>query len=80
MGGISITQLLIIGAIVILLFGTKKLSSLGADLGTSIKGFKKAMGEEENKTIPVDEINNITPPLNVHHYTDIADETLKKDK
>lgn len=45
MGGISIWQLLIIVVIVALLFGTKKLSSLGADLGTSIKGFKKAMSE-----------------------------------
>lgn len=28
-------------------FGTKKLSSLGSDLGASIKGFKKAMSDEE---------------------------------
>ncbi|MBN0788056.1 twin-arginine translocase TatA/TatE family subunit, partial [Pseudomonas aeruginosa] len=43
MGGISIWQLLIVVVIVVLLFGTKKLSSLGSDLGASIKGFKKAM-------------------------------------
>ncbi|WP_165463361.1 Sec-independent protein translocase subunit TatA [Atlantibacter sp.] len=49
MGGISIWQLLIIVVIVVLLFGTKKLSSLGSDLGASIKGFKKAMGDEEPK-------------------------------
>lgn len=49
MGGISIWQLLIVAVIVVLLFGTKKLSSLGADLGTSIKGFKKAMSDEGNK-------------------------------
>ena len=48
MGGISIWQLLIVAVIVVLLFGTKKLSSLGADLGTSIKGFKKAMSDEGN--------------------------------
>lgn len=47
MGGISIWQLLIIVAIVVLLFGTKKLSSLGSDLGASIKGFKKAMSEDD---------------------------------
>ncbi|MGC6389205.1 twin-arginine translocase subunit TatE [Ewingella sp. S1.OA.A_B6] len=47
MGGISITQLLIIAVIVVLLFGTKKLRSLGSDLGSSIKGFKKAMGDED---------------------------------
>ncbi|MBN6333902.1 hypothetical protein CWN70_16955, partial [Klebsiella pneumoniae] len=33
MGGISIWQLLIVVVIVVLLFGTKKLSSLGSDLG-----------------------------------------------
>lgn len=46
MGGISIWQLLIIVAIVVLLFGTKKLRTLGSDLGESVKGFKKAMKEE----------------------------------
>lgn len=48
MGGISIWQLAIIAVIVVLLFGTKKLGSLGADLGASIRGFKKAMGEEDS--------------------------------
>lgn len=47
MGGISIWQLLIIVAIVVLLFGTKKLRTLGSDLGASVKGFKKAMAEDE---------------------------------
>lgn len=46
--GISVTNLLIIGGIVILLFGTKKLRTLGSDLGESIKGFKKALNEEED--------------------------------
>ncbi|KFC84919.1 MULTISPECIES: Sec-independent protein translocase subunit TatA [Buttiauxella] len=49
MGGISIWQLLIIAVIVVLLFGTKKLGSIGSDLGASIKGFKKAMGDDEDK-------------------------------
>ncbi|HCR0932784.1 twin-arginine translocase TatA/TatE family subunit (plasmid) [Enterobacter hormaechei] len=48
MGGISIWQLAIIAVIVVLLFGTKKLGSLGSDLGASIRGFKKAMGEEDS--------------------------------
>lgn len=49
MGGISIWQLLIIAVIVVLLFGTNKLRTLGSDLGASVKGFKKAMGEESEK-------------------------------
>lgn len=47
MGGISIWQLLIILVIVVLLFGTKRLKGIGSDLGGAIKGFKKAVTEEE---------------------------------
>ena len=41
--GISIWQLLIILAVVILIFGTKKLKNMGGDLGSAIKGFKSAV-------------------------------------
>ncbi len=47
MGGISIWQLLIILVIVVLLFGTKRLKGIGTDLGGAIKGFKKAVNEED---------------------------------
>lgn len=49
--GISVTQLLIILAIVIVLFGTKRLRNLGGDLGGAIKGFRSAVkeGSEDNK-------------------------------
>lgn len=47
MGEISITKLLVIGALIVLLFGTKKLRTLGGDLGAAIKGFKKAMNDDE---------------------------------
>ena len=40
-------QLLIILVIVLAIFGTKKLSSLGADLGKSVKGFRSAMSEAD---------------------------------
>lgn len=45
--GPSIWQLLIIVLIVVLLFGTKRLSSLGSDLGNAIKGFKKSVSSDE---------------------------------
>jgi len=48
-GGISVWQLLIILVVVILIFGTKKLRTLGGDLGGAVKGFKKAMNEDEKK-------------------------------
>ncbi|WP_034946628.1 twin-arginine translocase subunit TatE [Erwinia oleae] len=47
MEGISIAKLLIVGALIVLLFGTNKLRSLGGDLGSAIKGFKKAMSEDD---------------------------------
>ena len=46
-GGISIWSLLLILAIVILLFGTKKLRNVGGDLGGAIRNFKKSVKDEE---------------------------------
>lgn len=47
MGGIGIWQLVIVAIIVIVLFGTKKLRNIGGDLGGAIKGFKKAIKDED---------------------------------
>ena len=46
-GGISIWQLLIILAIVVMLFGTRRLRNLGSDLGAAIKGFRSSMSNED---------------------------------
>lgn len=46
---ISITKLIIILVIIIALFGTKKLRSLGKDLGGAVKGFKDAMSDGEKE-------------------------------
>ncbi len=48
--GPSIWQLLIILAIVLLLFGAKRLKNIGSDLGGAIKGFRKSMQEGESET------------------------------
>ncbi len=47
--GISIWQLLIILAIVLVLFGAKRLRNVGSDLGGAIKGFKQAMREDDGQ-------------------------------
>ena len=47
LGGISVWQLLIVLVIVMLVFGTKRLGSLGGDLGGAIKGFKKAVSDQD---------------------------------
>ncbi len=44
-GGISAGQLILILLIVVLVFGTKKLQSLGEDLGKAFKGFRKGIRE-----------------------------------
>ncbi|TDO97973.1 Sec-independent protein translocase subunit TatA [Marinomonas balearica] len=49
LGGISIWQLLIVLAILILIFGTKKFKNLGSDLGGAVKGFKEAVNKEGEK-------------------------------
>ena len=47
LGGISMWQLLIVLLIVIVIFGTKRLRSIGGDLGGAVKGFRKAMTDAE---------------------------------
>ena len=49
MFGISPMQLVIILVIVVLLFGTKKLRGLGGDLGSAMKGFKKAISDDDKE-------------------------------
>jgi len=49
--GFSIPHLLVVLAIAILVFGTKRLRNLGADLGGAIKGFRNAMKEGEEEKV-----------------------------
>jgi len=59
-GGISIWSLLLVLAIVILLFGTKKLRNIGGDLGGAIKSFKKSVKDQEpsstDETVAEDQV------------------------
>ena len=48
MGALSIWHWLIVLAIVLVIFGTKRLRNLGADLGDSIKGFREATRDVDN--------------------------------
>jgi len=49
MGSFSIWHWLIVLAIVVVIFGTKKLRNIGSDLGGAVKGFKDGMRGEEEK-------------------------------
>lgn len=48
MGNIGIWQLVIVLVIVLLLFGGKKLRTLGSDLGSAVKGFKNSVTEDKH--------------------------------
>ena len=47
--GIGFKELLIILAIALLIFGAKRLKTIGSDLGGAVKGFRKAMDAEDEK-------------------------------
>jgi sec-independent protein translocase protein TatA len=47
--GLSTTHLIIFLVIIVVIFGTKKLRNIGADLGGAVKGFKDGMKQNEEK-------------------------------
>jgi sec-independent protein translocase protein TatA len=49
LSGINLTHLLVILGIVLVVFGTKRLKSLGSDLGGAIKGFRNAMDADDKR-------------------------------
>lgn len=62
-GGISLWQLLIVLLIVLLVFGTKRLKSVGGDLGSGLKSFRKAMDSDDEDSLTNDETKDQSPQL-----------------
>lgn len=74
MGSFSIWHWLVVLAIVVLVFGTKKLRNLGSDLGGAVRGFKEGMrGAEEENSQPS------SPPQQVTNHS-IKSEIAEKDQ
>lgn len=48
-GGFGLTELLVVLAIVLLIFGPRRLKNIGSDLGNAIRGFRRAVTDEEAK-------------------------------
>ncbi len=71
----SMWQILIILAIVLLVFGTKKLRNMGGDIGGAIKGFKNAMREGESETKDAD--GKITSTAQTSHEAGAKKEDSK---
>lgn len=83
MGGISIWQLLIVFAIIILLFGTKKLRNIGGDLGSAVKGFKKAVSEDKNskeEAEPETKAEKLTQDKADSSFDDVKEKSKDKDQ
>ena len=49
MGGLGIRELVIVLFVVLVVFGAKKLRTVGSDLGQAVRGFKKAVNEPEEE-------------------------------
>jgi sec-independent protein translocase protein TatA len=56
--GLSIPHLLLVLVIVTLVFGTKRLKNIGADLGDALKGFRNAVKDGEETTNSVAELTD----------------------
>ena len=69
MGGISIWNLLIIFAIVVLLFGTKKLRNIGGDLGSAVRGFKNAVSDGDKPDADFKESQGVSDKSGEQHTT-----------
>ncbi len=61
----GMTELIVVLVIVVLLFGTKKLKTLGGDLGSAIKGFRSALcGADDKSKLEADQepqLKDVTP-------------------
>ena len=63
--GIGIPELLIVLVIVVLIFGTSKLTGVGSALGSSIREFRKAVSDDEGEkteATPESESQEVTKP------------------
>ncbi|WIT12287.1 Sec-independent protein translocase subunit TatA [Paucibacter sediminis] len=58
MGSFSIWHWLIVLAVVVLIFGTKKLKNVGSDLGAAVKGFKDGMKDGSTSDAPPQQVTS----------------------
>ena len=73
-GGFGLPELLVILVIVLLIFGPKRLKTIGSDIGNAIKGFRKAVTDED-KAKTAEESKVIDAELNEAHKTESNQDT-----
>lgn len=77
MGGLSIWHWVIVLVVVMLIFGTKKISNMGSDLGKAVKGFKDGVKGDEEKAA---EANPAAPAQQVADKSTIDVEARDKTR
>jgi len=83
MGSMSGVHWLILLVVVILIFGTKKLSNMGSDIGKAVKGFKDGIKDNDDTTTTVVTPSTSVPPVppsQVGDKTTIDVETREKSR
>jgi sec-independent protein translocase protein TatA len=70
MGSMSIWHWVIVLVVVMLIFGTKKISNIGGDLGKAVKGFKDGVKGEEDKTNANANASTTQPPQQPQQVSD----------
>jgi sec-independent protein translocase protein TatA len=75
MGSLSIWHWLIVLLIVALVFGTKKLGNIGHDLGTAVRGFKKAMNDGDKDEQAAQKMLPPSPPGSASSDAEFHDST-----
>ncbi len=80
MGSFSIWHWLVVLIIVLLIFGTKKLRNLGADLGGAVKGFKDGIKDAAGEDKPAEPTAPAPPPPQVASGQTIEGEVREKTR
>lgn len=80
MGSMSIWHWVIVLVVVMLIFGTKKISNIGGDLGKAVRGFKDGVKGEEDKANPNATASTTQTPQQVADKSTIDVETRDKSR
>lgn len=79
--GIGMRELVVILLVVLLVFGAKKLRTIGSDLGAAVRGFKKSMNEgEEEETTPPRQIRSDGADADFSDVAKAQDAARKADR
>jgi sec-independent protein translocase protein TatA len=76
--GLGMRELVVILLVVLVVFGAKKLRTVGSDLGHAVRGFKKAMSDgEEEQNNPPKQIRSDAPDA---EFAEVAKKTETKSE